>query len=296
MTGAQIRLPMTARRAAAQALARLPQLLACCGRAARHGHPQRHAGFLLRRRPVHRSRRRASRMRAQMIEEGADIIDIGAESTRPYGGAKPVTLEEELARLQPVLPAVVAARPAGLDRHHQGRRSPPGRSARAPRIVNDVWGLQRDPNMAPRGRPSTACRSSSCTTATRPSPRINIVADINAFFARSLDIAGAGRHRARRDRARSRHRLRQDARSRAWSAIAQACRIQALRPADPGRRLAQALHQFRSRRREPIERIGGSIAAHVMAVDATAPRSSAPTTWPRPCRRCASPPPSGTRK
>jgi dihydropteroate synthase len=39
-----------------------------------------------------------------MIEEGADIIDIGAESTRPYGGAKPVTLEEELARLQPVLP------------------------------------------------------------------------------------------------------------------------------------------------------------------------------------------------
>ena len=43
----------------------------------------------------------------RMIEEGADIIDIGAESTRPYGGAKPVTLEEELARLQPVLPAVV---------------------------------------------------------------------------------------------------------------------------------------------------------------------------------------------
>src|SRR3954467_8966800 len=33
----------------------------------------------------------------KMIEEGADILDIGAESTRPYGGAKPVTLEEELA-------------------------------------------------------------------------------------------------------------------------------------------------------------------------------------------------------
>ena len=53
----------------------------------------------------------------RMIDEGADIIDIGAESTRPYGGAKPVTLEEELARLQPVLPTVVAARRAGLDRH-----------------------------------------------------------------------------------------------------------------------------------------------------------------------------------
>ena len=53
----------------------------------------------------------------RMIEEGADIIDIGAESTRPYGGAKPVTLEEELARLQPVLPTVVAAGRAGFDRH-----------------------------------------------------------------------------------------------------------------------------------------------------------------------------------
>src|ERR1041384_306530 len=39
----------------------------------------------------------------RMIEEGADIIDVGAESTRPCGGAKPVTLEEELARLQPIL-------------------------------------------------------------------------------------------------------------------------------------------------------------------------------------------------
>src|ERR1051326_4844015 len=43
----------------------------------------------------------------QMIEEGADIIHVGAESTRPYGGAKPVTLEEELARLPPVLPPLL---------------------------------------------------------------------------------------------------------------------------------------------------------------------------------------------
>ena len=43
----------------------------------------------------------------KMIEAGADIIDIGAESTRPYGGQKPVTLEEELTRLQPVLGPVI---------------------------------------------------------------------------------------------------------------------------------------------------------------------------------------------
>src|SRR6476661_9924747 len=39
----------------------------------------------------------------RMIAEGADIIDIGAESTRPYGGSQPVTVEEELRRLEPVL-------------------------------------------------------------------------------------------------------------------------------------------------------------------------------------------------
>ena len=43
----------------------------------------------------------------EMIDGGADILDIGAESTRPYGGNKGVGADEELARLKPVLPAVV---------------------------------------------------------------------------------------------------------------------------------------------------------------------------------------------
>src|SRR5215470_2831505 len=42
----------------------------------------------------------------RMVAEGADIIDLGAESTRPYGGAVAVTQEEETRRLEPVLPAV----------------------------------------------------------------------------------------------------------------------------------------------------------------------------------------------
>src|SRR6185437_1680625 len=43
----------------------------------------------------------------RMIAEGADIIDIGAESTRPYG-SQPVPHDEQMRRLQPVLAAVVA--------------------------------------------------------------------------------------------------------------------------------------------------------------------------------------------
>ncbi|MGH6726465.1 MAG: dihydropteroate synthase, partial [Pseudolabrys sp.] len=38
---------------------------------------------------------------AAMVDAGADILDLGAESTRPYGGAAPVAAEEELARLKP---------------------------------------------------------------------------------------------------------------------------------------------------------------------------------------------------
>src|SRR6185437_857609 len=50
---------------------------------------------------------RALAQARRMIAEGADIIDIGAESTRPYG-AEPVSAEEEMERLQPVLAGVVS--------------------------------------------------------------------------------------------------------------------------------------------------------------------------------------------
>ena len=44
----------------------------------------------------------------RLAAEGADILDVGAESTRPYGGAVRISLEEERARLAPVLSDVVA--------------------------------------------------------------------------------------------------------------------------------------------------------------------------------------------
>src|SRR3954447_17589087 len=44
----------------------------------------------------------------RMIAEGADIIDVGAESTRPYGASVPVSAADELARLAPIFSKVVA--------------------------------------------------------------------------------------------------------------------------------------------------------------------------------------------
>ena len=124
---------------------------------------------------------------SRMIEEGADIIDIGAESTRPYGGAKPVTLEEELERLTPVLPAVVRlGAPVSIDTIKPEVAL--WAIGQGVRIVNDVWGLQRDPNMArvigQHGIPVVIMHNRY-----KADPTINIVSDINAFFEYSLDIA-----------------------------------------------------------------------------------------------------------
>ena len=81
-----------------------------------------------------------------MIAEGADIIDIGAESTRPYG-SQPVTADEELRRLQPVLAEVVALGvPVSIDSMKSSVVAWALDAGAA--LANDVWGLQRDRDMA----------------------------------------------------------------------------------------------------------------------------------------------------
>ena len=61
----------------------------------------------------------------QMEEEGADILDVGGESTRP--GTEPVTASEELSRVLPVVKALAKARArADFRRHLQSRCRPGG--------------------------------------------------------------------------------------------------------------------------------------------------------------------------
>src|SRR5262249_56176912 len=83
----------------------------------------------------------------RMIADGADVLDIGAESTRPYGGAVAVPSAEEMRRLAPVLPAVVALGvPVSIDTMKAEVAA--WALARGAAIVNDVWGLQRDGELA----------------------------------------------------------------------------------------------------------------------------------------------------
>ena len=122
-----------------------------------------------------------------MADEGADILDIGAESTRPYGGAKPVSANEELMRLEPVLPAVVKLGvPVSIDTIKADVAAWALDQGAA--IVNDVWGLQHDPDMAPlvaaRGVPVIVMHNRDAADES-----IDIMADVVAFFHRSLEIA-----------------------------------------------------------------------------------------------------------
>jgi dihydropteroate synthase len=122
-----------------------------------------------------------------MIAEGADLLDVGAESTRPYGGAQAVTAEEEIARLQPVLPAIAALGvPVSIDTMKASVAE--WALAQGATMVNDVWGLQREAEMsrlvAAHGVPVVIMHN-----RTAADPAIDIMADIDAFFSRSLEIA-----------------------------------------------------------------------------------------------------------
>jgi dihydropteroate synthase len=123
---------------------------------------------------------------ARMAAEGADIIDVGAESTRP--GATPVSAADELARLEPVLGELVQGVevPLSIDTY---KASVAARAAELGVVaINDVGGLQRDRAMADV---VAAAGTAIIIMHSRPDKdaSADIVAEIKRFFERSLAIA-----------------------------------------------------------------------------------------------------------
>jgi len=123
----------------------------------------------------------------RMAAEGADIIDVGAESTRPYG-SQPISAEEEIQRLRPILADVVALGiPVSIDSMKAVVVAWALDNGAA--IANDVWGLQRDPDMA-KLIAERRCPVVVMHNRDRSDPDIDVIADIANFFSRSLEIAG----------------------------------------------------------------------------------------------------------
>jgi dihydropteroate synthase len=199
---------------------------------------------------------------ARMAGDGADIIDVGAESTRPYGGAVEVSAEEERARLKSVLPAVVAlGKPVSID--SMKAKVVAWAIAQGAQIANDVWGLQRDPDMA-------------CVVAehhvpvivmhnrVKAEPSIDIIDDMMAFYERSLAIA---------DRAGiARDMIVLDPGIGFGKTPEQS--LQAIARLEEFKRFGLPLLMGLSRKRfishvvpsEPMQRLGGSIAGNLIAV------------------------------
>jgi dihydropteroate synthase len=129
---------------------------------------------------------RALAQARRMVDAGADIIDIGAESTRPYG-AEPVSAEEELKRLRPILADVVSL---GIPVSVDSMKSAVVAWAldAGATIANDVWGLQRDPDMASL-LAARHCPIVIMHNRDHADAGIDIMQDIAGFFSRSLEMA-----------------------------------------------------------------------------------------------------------
>ena len=130
----------------------------------------------------------AVRAGLRMIEEGADIVDVGGESTRP--GYVAVDAGEELKRALPVIAGLVEKTdiPVSIDTYKASVAE--AALKQGARIVNDVWGLQRDPDMA-RVVAASGAAVVLMHNRERAEPNIDILDDIRVFFANSLARARA---------------------------------------------------------------------------------------------------------
>lgn len=121
------------------------------------------------------------------VDDGADIIDIGAESTRP--GATPVSAEQELVRVMPVLQALQnnIAVPISIDTY----KADVARAAieNGASIINDVWGLQRDRDMADVAAETGSEVIIMHNRFEGADETINILEDMDRWFDASLNLA-----------------------------------------------------------------------------------------------------------
>lgn len=129
---------------------------------------------------------RAAEQAARMVEDGAGLLDLGAESTRP--GAPAVTAEDEWARLAPVLRAVRAAVDVPLTVDTAKAEVAARAFEGGADALNDIHGLRRDARMAAvlaaSGRPAVLMHNQRGRPASG-----DVIADIRAGFEESLRLA-----------------------------------------------------------------------------------------------------------
>ena len=122
-----------------------------------------------------------------MAADGAAILDIGGESTRP--GGDPVDAATEQERVLPVMRAMGDALPDAVLSIDTYRASTAAKAVEAgAHIVNDVWGLQREPDIA-HVAASTGAGLCIMHTGREREKLADVIADQFAFLETSLEIA-----------------------------------------------------------------------------------------------------------
>ncbi|MBS1085766.1 dihydropteroate synthase [Gluconobacter sphaericus] len=123
-----------------------------------------------------------------LLADGADLLDVGAESTRP--GFEPVPAEEEWTRLSPVVGTLVAeGAVVSVDttKAFVAKRALEAGAA----VINDVWGLQADPEMA-----SVLADSNAVAVLMHNRHEVDAALDLRADWRRFFDCSLALAERA----------------------------------------------------------------------------------------------------
>jgi len=195
-----------------------------------------------------------------MVVAGCDIVDIGGESTRP--SATPVSEAEELARVGEVLRALADLLDVPLSIDTSKAAVAARAIATGAAVINDVWGLQKDRDMAAVVAETDAALIIMHNREEKDE-RVDILADIRRFFDRSLALAakagipeeviildpGIGFGKTSRQNVEAVARI-PDLKEYGLPILVGASRKRFIHSVSPS---------------EPTNRIGGSIAAHVVA-------------------------------
>lgn len=121
----------------------------------------------------------------EMIAQGADVIDVGVESTRP--GHTQISVDEEIERMKAILEPVLAVStvPVSIDTYRA--KSAEYALSKGAHILNDIWGLRYDRDMA-----AVAAQYNVPVIIMHNQNDTNygdIIEDMKAFFFASVDIA-----------------------------------------------------------------------------------------------------------
>ena len=138
----------------------------------------------------------------QFLESGADILDVGGESTRP--GSQPVGADEELERVIPVIEAIHQNFPDALISIDTDKAKIAEEAFKAgANILNDVWALRADPELAPvakkfnapvilmhnRSKPASVEVREKLGNAYVGSEYVNLIEDVKRELIESVDMA-----------------------------------------------------------------------------------------------------------